>query len=335
MFLPVVSSGDDHYFHFRFAERFIQNGFLNSFQDFKTIYFTNVANGDHLLYYNFLFYLVLIPFTLINPLYLGIKLFAAISVSFIGTILYFFIKKMNIKYSFLWAIGFFSVIGLSSFWRLFLSRPFVLSPLIILLLIWAVYEKKYFWVFIFSFIILFWHTATFLLPLAVVILYFLCYFFYQKKYLWKEVFLVFLGTSLSVFVAFLIDQGFFISIRDNLFSVLGSVLDFSKNTIKIQEGMEVYPKNFFDLLNQNIFLCIMFIFTSIFYIFNLLKEIKQNVNFNDNVKNKKVVTMVFFVLSSLFIVAINFISNRFSDFFIFFGWIFVVFVLSKLIQKQF
>ena len=162
----------DHYFHFRFAERLLQNGFFNSFRDFKTLFFTGIAHGEHLLYYNFLFYLLLIPFTYISPLFLAIKLYAIIALSLIGVIIFYFFKKNEIKYPFLWAVGFFTAIGLGSFWRLFLSRPFVLSPLIIILLVLAIHKRKFFWIFILSFLPLFWHTSTFFVPILVMIVYF-------------------------------------------------------------------------------------------------------------------------------------------------------------------
>ena len=330
MNLPVLSSSDDHYFHFRFAERFIQNGFFSSFSDFKSIYFTNVASGEHLLYYNFLFYAALVPFTFITPLFLGIKLYAVVIISLIGVILFQFIKNMGIKYPFLWAVGFFASIGLSSFFRLFLSRPYVFSPLIILLLILVIHRKKYFWIFFLSFIPLFWHTSTFFVPILVAIVYFLVYAFYKKEYLWKELLLVFFSNLLSVIIAILIDPGFFISIKDNLFSVLSSVLNFSGSTLDvINEGGEVYPKNFFDLFNQNMFLCVMFLSASVIFALSFLKEIKNILSFDDIQKSKKIITSVFFVLSSVFIVAIPNISNRFADFFIFFAWIFIALIFSE------
>lgn len=328
--LPVLSSGDDHYFHFRFASRLLDDGFFNSFRNFKTIYFTGIAQGDHFLYYNFIFYLVLIPFTFITPLFLAIKLYAIVSVSLIGIILYLIFRKLDIKYAFLWAVGFFTAIGLGSFWRLFLSRPFVLSPLIILLLLLAIHKKKYFWIFILSFIPLFWHTATFFVPILAATVYFLCYGFYYREYLWREIGLVFLGVFSAVSVANMIDPGFFISIRDNLFSVLSDVLNLSGNSVVISEGNEVYPKNFFDLLNQNYFLCLLFILSVVFYALNFLKDIKKAVFFPDELKKRKIITMVFFVISTIFIVAIPVISNRFSDFFIFFSWIFIVLVFSEI-----
>lgn len=330
MSLPIVSGPDDHYFHFKFASRLLNSGFMHSFRDFKTIYFTGVAHGQHLLYYVFLFYAVLIPFTFLTPLYLGIKLFAIFSVSLIGTVIYFILRKLNIKYAFLWAIGFFSFIGMGAFWRLFLSRPFVLSPLIILLLLLAIHKRKYMWIFILSFIPLFWHTATFFVPLLVGGLYFLCYGFYYRKYLWRELGLVFAGVLAAVGVATIVDPGFYISIRDNLFSVLSGILDTSATKINISEGNEVYPKNFFDLFNNNILLCSMFVMSMVFYVLTFLKDIKKVLFFDENTKNKKVLIMVFFAMSSVFIAAIPNISGRFADFFIFFGWIFFVLIANDI-----
>jgi hypothetical protein len=328
--LPVLSTGDDHYFHFRFAERLLQNGFFDSFRNFKTIYFTNVAQGEHFLYYNFIFYLVLIPFTYITPLYLAIKIYAIVVISLIGVIIFSFIKNLSIKYPFLWSIGFFAVIGLSSFWRLFLSRPFVFSPLIILLLILAIHRKRYLWIFILSFIPLFWHTATFFVPILVSIVYFLVFAFYKREYLWKELLVAFSGVMLSVLTVVLIDPGFFISIKDNLFSVLSGVLNFGGEKINvIQEGGEVYPRNFFDLFNLNLLLCLMFISATIVYSLSFLKEIKHIFMLNEDLKSKKIITTVFFVLSAVFMIAIPSISNRFSDFFIFFSWIFIALVYSE------
>ena len=326
MNLPILSSPDDHYFHFRFAQQLVQNGFFNSFRDFKTLAFTGIAHGEHFLYYNFLFYTVLIPFTFFTPLYLGIKLFAIISVSLIGAILYFFIKKINIKYPFLWTVGFFAIIGLSSFWRLFLSRPFVFSPMIIILLLLAVHKRKYFWIFFLSFIYLFWHTSTFLIPLATVFVYFIATALYNRKYEWKILFWATLGIIASIFTAFLINSGFFIDIRDNVIGVLYSTFD---KKVVISEGGEVYPRNLFDLINQNIFLIVMFLFSFVIYIFTYFSERKYLSTFDSVLKNKRIMTLTLFLCSSVFFIAIPIISNRFSDFFLFFAWIFVVLVLSE------
>jgi len=47
-----LSSGDDHFFHFRFAEEIREEGFSQSFGDFKALYFSKMAQGgDYAVYY--------------------------------------------------------------------------------------------------------------------------------------------------------------------------------------------------------------------------------------------------------------------------------------------
>ena len=49
-----LTSGDDHFFHFRFAEQMRQNGFLESFRNFKAIYFSKMAQGNnYFVYFDF------------------------------------------------------------------------------------------------------------------------------------------------------------------------------------------------------------------------------------------------------------------------------------------
>ena len=55
--VSTLSSGDDHFFHFRFAQQMLSNGFFQSFWNFKSIYFSKMAQGNaYFMYYNFIFY---------------------------------------------------------------------------------------------------------------------------------------------------------------------------------------------------------------------------------------------------------------------------------------
>jgi hypothetical protein len=330
MNLPIVVSSDDHYFHLRFAEQITQNGFNESFRNFDTLPFTKIAQGEHFLYYNFLFYFSLIPFTLITPLFLGIKLFAIFILALIGFLLFYFLKQIGIRYSFWWSLGFFVSIGIGTCWRLFLARPFVFSPLIVLLLILALYKRKSFWIFFLSFIYLFWHTATFMVPLIVILVYFIAYAFYEKKYLWKEVLLGLSGVLVSILVVLFIDSGFLTHLKDNLLGVLDSALNFSKTNLNIQVGVEVYPKNFFDILENNRLLLFLFLSSVVYFIFSFFREFRKEEIEN---KKEKVLILFFFFITVTFWSLITLVSNRFTDFFIFFSWIFTVLILSQIFQK--
>ncbi|MEI6022846.1 MAG: hypothetical protein WCQ32_03350 [bacterium] len=329
MTIPELSSGDDHYFHFRFASQLLDNGFWHSFRSFKTIYFSGIARGDHFLYYNFLFYAVLIPFTYITPLYIGIKFYAVCILALIGTIFYVVFRKMHILYPFLWALGFFVVLGFGSFYRIFLSRPFVFSPVILVLFTIALHKRKYFWIFVCAFLPLFWHTATFFVPVLIAIVYLFAYFFYYKVFPWKEFLYAILGTSTAIVLTLCIDKGFFISIKENLFDVLAGVLHTSANKPNISVGNEVYPKNFFDFINQNVLLSSIFIFSVVCYVRIFWSNIKNRFSFDNKKKDLEVLLLVLFAVSCVFITAIPLMSNRFTDVFIFFSWVFIVLVLSN------
>jgi len=327
--MGTLVSADDHYFHFRFAERLVSDGFLNSFYNFKSLYFTNITQGGHFIYYNFLFYLVVIPFTLITPLFFAIKIYALFILALIGSTLYWFIKKLGIKYSFLFTILFFSIIGDSSLVRLFLSRPFVFAPIFILLIILAIYKKKYFAIFTITFLYLFWHTATFFIPLIVGFVYFIVYSLYERKYDYKPLLYVFFGTISALVVVNLIDDGFFTYLYDNIISVIKSITTGEK--INIAEGGELYKRNLFDYFSQNLILFILYIGSIIVHFGIYIKERKNLFVLDEKTKQKRILTMVFFFVSALFFVAITNISYRFSDFFVFMGFVFIVLVINQIL----
>ena len=172
--LPTLSSGDDHFFHFRFAEHLRQDGFLNSFHDFKSIYFSKMSQGgDYFVYYNFLFYLVLIPFTYIQPLFISIKLYAVLTAALSFAILYWCCLRLNIKYSLIWVGIIFALTNYNGIWRLFLSRPYAIAPALLLLLLVFLNRKNYWGIFVINFVYFFWHSATFFFPLTISLVYFI------------------------------------------------------------------------------------------------------------------------------------------------------------------
>jgi len=331
MNVPTVSSGDDHYFHFRFAEKLLNDGFLNSFYNFKSIYFTKIAQGgEHFIYYNFLFYIVLLPFTYITPLFVAIKLYAVFIIALIGAMLYMFIKKIGIKYPFLCSVLFFTIMGTVSLSRMFLSRPYVFGPVFLLLLILVLYKKKYNWACWITFFYLFWHTATFFVPLIIGLVYFVIYALYNKKYEQKILVCTFGGTLLALVIVNFIDNGFFTYIYDNILSVIKGIV--TGNKVNISEGTELYKRNLFDFFSQNLILTILFIASVVFNFFMYFNERRAFDLLTDKVKQKRILAMVLFFTASIFFLAISNVSYRFADFFIFFGWAFVIVVFSEVLS---
>lgn len=138
--LDKVFTLDDHFFHIRFAEIIRTKG-ISAFTDFQSIYFSFMGMGHkYLVYYNFLFYIVLIPFSFLNPLVLGIKLYGALSLSFSFTVIYVFLRKIPVKYPFLWTFLFLVIFLQSTYLpRFTFARPFALAPVLLVLMLYAVH----------------------------------------------------------------------------------------------------------------------------------------------------------------------------------------------------
>ena len=151
---------------------------------------------------------------------------------------------------------------------------------------------------------------------------------YERKYNWKLLLTITSGTILSIIVVSLISTGFFSNIYYNVLDLLKSI--FLGGKINIPEGNELYPKNFFDLLNQNMFLLMMFISAVVFQIFTFFNERKYMVTLDNTLKQKRILTLMLFFLSLIFFIAVPNISNRFADFFVLFAWVFVALVFSEI-----
>jgi hypothetical protein len=329
--MPTVVSSDDHYFHIRFAEKIFNNGFFESFRDFKSLYFTKITAGEHFIYYNFLFYLVLIPFTFVTPLYLGIKFYAIFIMASTGTILYRIIKSFNIKYSFVHVVLFFAIISPVLTQRLFLARPFVFAPVLLLLLLTMLYKRKYLWVFLFSFLYLFWHTATFFMPFIISVVFFVAVSLYSGSYNWRPILYTLVGTTLALILVNIINTGFFISIYDNIITVIKNIT--TGNKINIQEGNELYKRNFFEYFYENLILFTLYITAIVMHVSVYFKERKSILTLESEVKNRRSLELTLFLFSSLIFLAIFNVSFRFSDTFIFFAWFYVVFYYSGILNK--
>ena len=248
--VSTVSSSDDHFFHFRFAQQMFSHGFFQSFWDFKSIYFSKIAQGNaYFVYYNFLFYLVIMPFTFLNPLFLGIKLYAVFAVAFAFTLLYWCLKRFGVKYPFIWTLLFMAITNTSAIWRFFLSRPYALAPSLLLLLLVFLYKKNHWGVFIVSIVYLFWHSATFFMPLCVALAYYISERFYGSKGDNKNLLAAFGGTALAVASTYLVSSGFLLYMRDIIFGTYWDTILGKK--VNIGEGGELYPLDFFNVIQTN------------------------------------------------------------------------------------
>ncbi|MFA6432944.1 MAG: hypothetical protein WCV82_04000 [Candidatus Paceibacterota bacterium] len=256
--VSTISSSDDHFFHLRFAQEMLNNGFFDSFRDFHSIYFSNIAQGNaYFVYYNFLFYLFILPFTFVAPLYLGIKLYAVFAVTAAFTLLYFCLKRFEIKNPFVWTLLFIAITNVSSIWRFFLSRPYSLAPSLLLLLLFFLYRKNHLGVFLVSAIYMFWHSATFFMPLGVAVVYYLVERFYGSRGDIKNLLYAFFGTALAVLSTYLVSSGFLLYMKEIIFGTYLETIIGKK--VAIGEGGELYPADFFNLIQANSLIFALFV----------------------------------------------------------------------------
>ena len=323
--VSTLSSADDHMFHFQFAEQIRLHGFISSFQDMKAIYFSGIAQGDqYFAYYNFLFYLVLIPFTYITPLYLGIKLYAVFAVAIAFAMLYWCLDEIEIRMPFTWTLVIIAISSTDSIWRFFLSRPYALSPALLLVLLVFLYKKKYWLAAILSFLYLYWHGATFFLPLCIAIAYFVIEKFYGKKGDYKNLLAVFGGTALAVASTYIVSSGFLQYIAVNYGSFTDTIIG---KKVNIGEGNEEYPSNIIYLIKDNSFIFITFVSALAIdiaaYIGYKRKSIDSQEYFIDYGTERRILHLSILILTALFFLGTVAVSGRFGDYFTFFAGIYI------------
>lgn len=327
--VPLLSSGDDHFFHFRFAEILRNHGFFKSFTDFKSIFLSNIAqNKEYVIYYNFLFYLIIIPFTYIQPLFLGIKLYAIIAAAIVFTAMYVVVRYFKVKYAFWWIFAIFGIASTSSIYRLLLSRPYVLAPVLLIVLLILFHKKKYVLVGIISFFYLYWYNATFFFPLVAACAYFLFEKVYYKKNDWGNIIATGVGITLAALSTYLVAPGFFLYMRD---IILGDVLTLKKK-IFIPEGTELYPMDVFNYISSNImfFSGLIIVVTVEIYTYIKLKSLEatERLKYNPYLAIRATI----FFLSICFFAGAIIQSGRFSDYLLLFFGLYIVLSLSSIVK---
>lgn len=327
MTLDKAFSLDDHFFHIRFAETLREKG-ISALSDFRSIYFSRMGIGhEYLVYYNFLFYLALIPFSLLSPLILGIKLYGVAVLSFSFTSVYVFLKKISIKQPFLWTF-LFLVVLLQSGWlnRFTLARPFTLAPVFLVWMLFFIHQRKYKLSALVAFLYFYWHTATFIFPLCLAFGYFLFEQFYGGKPDWKKVIWPLAGTAAAVLLAYIISPGVVAYLRDVIFPVFFDTT-FTK-TAKIAEGGEVYGKNFFVTLSYFFwFLATLFIAGS--YELSRYVQAKRGIQKEEDRINPSIqpLRLMLFTASIAFLAA-SALSARFLDYFVYFCLLYVAIAVT-------
>jgi hypothetical protein len=331
--VATLSSGDDHFFHFRFAETMTEKGFFNSFTDFKALYFSKMAQGgDYFVYYNFLFYLAIIPLTAIAPLFLAIKLYGVIAVTLTFTVFYWCLERLRVKGAFLWTAIIFAMSGVGLIARFMTSRPFTLAPALLLLQLYFLHKKKYLPVLLVTLIYFFWHSATFYFPLGITFIYILFEAFYGKKISWKSIAASTGGLIIGLLLMQLLSTGFLYYIYDIILSIYSETI--LGKSVDIPEGAELYKADIFDFIRANALLMTAFIISVSVFIYRYVASKKKDSEEAIVQRGEgQVLLGASFFLSISFFLGTVLVSRRFQDYFTFFSGLFVVLSLSDLLPK--
>jgi hypothetical protein len=332
MTLERVFGMDDQFFHIRFAQLFREKG-IGAFSDFQSIYFSKMGMiKSYFIYYNFLFYIVLIPFTFISPLVFGMKLYGVFALSTAFLVVYIFLRKIVTKYPFGWTVLFLLAFLQSGGWlaRFFFTRPFTLAPAFLVLMLYFIHQKKYGITAIVSFLYFYWHTASFFFPLCLAIGYFVFEQFYEKKPDYKLVLWPFIGTMAAFISAYLISPGIVLYLKDIIFPVIFDT-SLTKST-GIAEGAEVYGKDLISVSN-NFFLFFAALFVAGSYEVMRYVQYKKNIQSSEDAIDMSVQPLraMLFMTSIVFFAAIA-VSARFLDYFLFFCCLYVAIAVEDFVK---
>jgi hypothetical protein len=329
MTIDNVFSLDDHFFHIRFAELIREKGF-SAFTDFQSIYFSKMGIvKEYFVYYNFLFYIALIPFTFVAPLVVGIKLYGIFVLTTMFFVVYMFLRKIGTKYPFMWTLLFlFALLQAGYLSRFTLARPFSLTPAILVVMLYCIHKKKYFFTGLISFLYFYWHTATFFFPFCLALGYFIFEQFYGKKPDWKKVAWPFFGMFGSVFLTYIIFPGVLPYLKGVIFPVFFDT-SVTKST-GIAEGGEVYGRDLIPLASTFVIFFITLVTAGSYEILRYVqfKRGKQAIEDEPNMSIQPMRAMLF--MASIAFFGATAASGRFLDYFVIFCLLYVAIALDDL-----
>lgn len=315
---------DDHFFHIRFVQLAAEQG-LRAFTDFQSIYFSEiVASGEHLIYYNFLFYLALWPFSFLSPPVLGIKLFGLFVMALSLATVYAILRRIGVRQAFLWTVFFLVALAESGLLVRFLSaRPFALAPVLVILLLYLLYRERRYAAFSLAFGYFYWHTATFFLPILVSAGYLILDRYHRsEKFDWHILIWPFAGTLAAVATSYLIFPGVLLYLIDITLPVL---IDAAIGSgAGVAEGAEVYGVNFFLIFPA------LFSLIAPLFIFGI-REMTALLNPRHfEAADRRLATLrATLFLGSVTLLAASLISLRFVDYFAYFSILYVALAVSE------
>lgn len=319
-FYYPTTAGVDNYYHIRHAWVYQTQGI--SKVDFPWLKDSVVGQWGGDIWYGF--HLLLIPFTLFNDLFLGMKL-ATIAMTFVALLSFYFIfKKLSLRWPFFWTLLFsFSIPDVN--FRLLMLRPHVITLILSLLIFYLFTQKKSGWIiFLASAAISFIHLALLWLPLFVALIITVNKIIFEKTWEVKRNIYLLLG----LFLGWILRPNAFSALKIAYIQVVQLAIE-KINKVPLKFGSELKPGNNSSVVLHEI-LPILFILTvAIFTIIFYLKMGKQALT-----DEKKTTLSSSLALSLIFGIMFYTLARRSADIWVMFSFIFVGLVFSLVLENK-
>ncbi|MFH1641551.1 MAG: hypothetical protein ABIC04_01495 [Nanoarchaeota archaeon] len=301
--------GYDSYYHVKLAHIYHTHGLIKEFPWMQfTIFKDNFADEQ------FLFHLLLVPFTFGNLIFNG-KIAIVIFTSLLITVFYWFLKKNRIAWPAIWVI----VLLTSQRFivRTNMVRPISLSVMFFILGIYFILSKKYSWLFLVSFIYSLIHASFFTLTIFVII-YALLTYVKKRNFDYK----LLLFNLMGLFLGLLVNPYFPKTVKTLYLVYLKGIFYKVPLSIPILEWMPMSLPLFF---KENYLPIILFFFS----LFILIK----NGDFSKKgfMSDKKYYSILFLLTSLIFLV-LTIISYRFVVYWVITAVIFCAFSLNNYVK---
>ena len=289
----------DGYLHIKTAE-LMKNGLIRRF------YWTenSILNADNYADIQFLFRLLLIPFTFLGMDY-GAKLAAVIFSSLLFVFFYFYLKKSGIRYPFIFSSLYF-LSSVEIMYRLLLTRPMALSALFLVLTLYFIDRKRYLALAFVSFAYV-WLYSGFVFMFFVIFAYLAIDLLIKKKIDYKLALFPFLGL-----IAGLVINPYFPNNIAMYFTQM-----FKVNLISNLYNAEWKPWGFYGFIANN-FIILGCFFTGIFFNLKESKFSRRNL-------------ALFFIALVFLIFTIK--SRRMQEYFAPFAILFFAFSANNFLAK--
>ena len=291
--------GFDGYLHIKSADIIKQEGFIQEFP-----WAENTILASEYADIQILFRVLLIPFT-----FFGLELGAKIAAVFFGaicfTVFYWFLIENKIKFAFFWSLLYLFTAE-SLMYRFLLTREMPLAIALLILTIYFLEKKKYFFLGLSSFAFVLFYSG-FVFQFFIIFLYLILTLFFSKKFDHKILLYSFIG----FFLGLVVHPNF----PNNVFMLHTQI--FKVNLIANLHNAEWKAWPFFEFVKNNIL--VLFYFVASFFVLTKNKKLSKN--------------KLFYVLLALFFLVFTLKSRRMQEYLIPFSILMLVFIWKGIIKN--